>query len=188
MATAWWRWVALGALVFVLVAGRADAHHSRTSRVHNMREVALAYWGDITTSCDRSVMDIPIMREFIPPDRDAAGHVTYRYNGLFVHRVEDTDDPPFHDCKILIQDKAWDTELLCRVVVHEMGHARAWRAPPGQEYVDGYGQADRRHSRDPASIMWPFALSSFEPCWHVAEWSGAQHRPGAVGGRGGRRL
>lgn len=156
-------WVVLVATL--ALSGVADAHHSEGSRVHNMRHVALAYWGDITRTCDASVMDIPIVRTYIPPVRDADGNVVRSFNGRFDHSLDDGLDPPYHDCRILIQDKMWDTEALCRVVVHEVGHAKAWRALEGQEYIDGNGQPDYWHSRDPASIMWPFELSSFEPCW-----------------------
>lgn len=133
-----------------------------------MRHIALAYWGDIHATCDRGVMDIPIIRTSLRPwlvdtDGDGRPDVTIRHNAEFSHDPGDEHDPPFHDCKILIDDQHWSTEYLCRLVVHEMGHAKGWRAPPGQQYQGPFGPEDT-HSSDPRSIMWGSELAPFAPC------------------------
>lgn len=129
---------------------------------------------DTTKTCGVSMMDMPILRVDIPvsyvdTDGDGKGDVRVEHVAEFRHLIDDTDKPPFHECEILVDDREWDTINLCTVVAgHEAEHAMGYVAPPGEEYVGSFGP-DTHHSRNPASVMWPFELRPWAPC-DTAPW------------------
>lgn len=142
-----WLLVVVTMAIFIGLGGIAEAH-STTSRVWNMREIALRVYGE--TACN-DTMTIPIIRAKLAP-----GIV-----GLF-----DAGDGGCVGRRVLVADKHWTTEALCRVIAgHELGgHAHGWRAPPGEEYVRPDGTLDPLHSNDPMNIMWPFEIDYWAPC------------------------
>jgi hypothetical protein len=174
------------AFVASLIAAPAQAYNpdrladgsprSHTSRVHNIRLIALAYWGDASKNCDHGTMDMPIVN--VRGLSARTGHIAE-----FAHSIDDDPEhPPWHDCSIRLNKQPWTasylcselggwacsttgTEYLCRLIAgHELGHAARWRAPTDQAYVWPNGFVDTHHSRDPMSIMWPFTLAPFPPC------------------------
>lgn len=154
-----------GLLLSLTLCGPAAAHHSTTSRVHNMREIALEQGRDTTATCGISTMDMPIIN--VDGLERRTGHVAE-----FAHAPEDGVSPPYHDCRILLNRQEWPTDYLCRVLAgHEYLHAMGWTAAEGEEYQGTNGgpcrcepYKDYHHSRDPGDIMWPFTLQPWAPC------------------------
>ena len=125
------------------------AARSHTSRVQNMRHIAVSVFGPDVCG---NTLAVPIMRgPMINPAWVAYAH-------------HEGDTAPFTDCLIVVKDQQWDTERLCVVLQHEYGHLSGYRAPEGQQYIRPDGSADYDHSRDPRSLMWPFEISSYAPC------------------------
>lgn len=159
------RAILLTMALWLLCAGAADAHHSTTSRVHNMREIALAQGRDTTATCGVSTMDMPIIN--VEGLAQRTGHIAE-----FAHDSTDGSEPPYHGCKILLNRQEWSTEYLCRVLAgHEYEHAMGWTAAEGSEYQGSNGGLcrcepfkDYHHSADPSDIMWPFTLQPWAPC------------------------
>jgi hypothetical protein len=135
-------------LVALLTAAPAQAHRT-TSRVHNMRDLAVQLYGPDVCG---DTMTVPIVRgPMLNPNWLAYAH-------------HEGDEPPFTDCMIVLKDTRWETEYLCRVVEHEYKHLTGWRAAEGQEYIRPDGTRDYSHSNDPLDLMWPFVISYFAPC------------------------
>ena len=146
------------ALVASLVAAPAHAAsdllpdgapRSHTSRVQNMRHIAVSLYGPDVCG---DTMTVPIMRgPMLQPNWLAYAH-------------HEGDVVPFTDCRIVLKDRRWDTEYLCRVIEHEYGHLNGYRAAEGQEFIRPDGTPDYEHSNDPLNLMWPSVISSFAPC------------------------
>ena len=155
-----------GALLFVLLlAGAASAHHSATSRVHNMRHIALEQFGD---ACDVGTMKVPIVRRRLPrikyPGEKKRRQVLARFSW-----ARALNGRPWTGCLVEINDQHWETEQLCDLVGHELGgHGTGWRAPPGTAFVNADGSIDVYHSADPANVMYPFGPTPWAPCAHGA--------------------
>lgn len=147
-----WLLVMTAIAVFIVLGGTAEAH-STTSRVANMREIAVATFGPDVCG---DTMTVPIMRgPMLQPDWAAYAH-------------REGDGPPYHDCVIVVADIHWTTERLCRVVQHEFSHLNGYRAPEGQEYIRPDGTPDYDHSNDSRNLMWPFVIDAYPPCAHGA--------------------
>jgi hypothetical protein len=135
-------------LAALLAPNVADAHRT-TSRVHNMRDIAVQLYGPDVCG---NTMTAPIYRgPMLNPNWLAYAH-------------REGDGPPDAGCYIVVKDVHWDTEYLCRVIEHEYKHLTGWRAEEGKEYIAPNGVPDYSHSNDPLDLMWPFVISSFAPC------------------------
>lgn len=136
--------------------------------MHNIRHIAQSYWAD-GACVGVTPMTIPIIRRAIPvywldTNGDGKGDYRIEHVAAFRHAPEDRGGPPYTNCDIIVDDRHWTTEELCKVVAgHESGHASGWTAPPGEEYRGVWG-IDRYHSNDPLSIMWPWELAPWPPC------------------------
>ena len=136
------------ALAASLLAAPAQAHRT-TSRVHVMRDIAVALYGPDVCG---NTMAVRIQRgPMLQPQWLAYAHY-------------DDTPPPYTGCIIVLKDTRWETEYLCRVIEHEYKHLTGWRAPPGEAYVGADGVPDPAHSNDPLDLMWPFVISTFAPC------------------------
>lgn len=80
----------------------------------------------------------------------------------YSHHEGDPSD--YTNCYIRLKDQTWDTEYLCRVVLHEFKHLTGWQAPEGQEFINPDGTPDYAHSSDPFDLMWPYKIASYPPC------------------------
>lgn len=126
----------------LLWAVAAEAHRSPTSRVHNMRHIAEAYFGP--SKCDVGTMGIPIInRNGIRNDKGQITGWAGRFESLGI-------SPTGHyvGCTIQLDRRThYSTEGLCILVVHEFGHAA------------GYG-----HTDDETNVMYPYLIPYWKPC------------------------
>ncbi len=136
-------------LVLVLAAtavafpAAAAAHTNPTSRVHNIRHVAVSVLGP---SVCGDTMRVRITRAPVPDQ--ARGRVQ-----AFPRA-----------CRIDVHDQSWTTDELCRVLLHGYHHLAGYRAKPGNEFVRPDGTLDDYHSRNPRSIMHPDIAGYYRPC------------------------
>lgn len=94
-------------VVALLLPATAQAHFSRTSRVHNTRHVAQSVWGEV---CDVGTMAVPIVRMDVP---EPFWGQAFWFGAA----------PPFTDCTVHVDDRRWASEPLCALVAgHEFGH------------------------------------------------------------------
>lgn len=131
------KWLVAALAALAIWVPVAEAHQSATSRVHNARHVALAYWGALR--CDTGFWSTPILRE--------RGLTARTYANAQAEWYIIDSRPAWEDCSITIDDRPWSTEYLCRLIVHEFGHLA------GAEHVD-----------DATNIMYPGTLPRFRPC------------------------
>lgn len=124
---------ALAALA--ILAPAAEAH--RAGRVHNDRHVARDVWG--STRCDTGFWTTPIRRERGLTRRTG-------YAGV-AQWIDWGIGNPRTACVIIVDDRRWGSEYLCRLIVHEFGHL-----------------AGHEHVMDPSRIMYAGTLPRFQPC------------------------
>jgi hypothetical protein len=136
------RCLLLACALAALIAPPANA----ASRVQADRLIALNTIGNV---CDVGTMNVPIIRTAGLP---YAAYATW------------TLSEPFTGCAIYVDDRPWSNAALCTVLAHEFVHLTGYRLPAGQEYIAADGTPDYLHSRDPRSLMWPFALQPWPPC------------------------
>ncbi len=117
-------------------------------------KIAEQTWGEVCQGEPVPVQraDIPTLglAEFAhPPGMDGD---RYRYTG----------------CRILLRRGRISWPKFCTTVVHEVGHLAAWRARPGEEFVqtfpDGRRVPDPSHSRNPHKVMHPSYTKPFRKC------------------------
>lgn len=129
------RVVAAALAIPLVFASGAVGHMSDTSRVHNIRHIAQAVWGE---TCDTGTMGLPIVsrKEGL---KDYSG--LFSFSGVNEYGI-------MTGCLIQVDgDQSWSTHDLCVLLIHEFGHA------------GGLG-----HSTDPNNVMYPFVIGYFEPC------------------------
>lgn len=136
--------LALALILLALVAPAAAAHDSPTSRVHDIRHVAVEIWGPGVCG---DTMTTPIRRVALPDP--LAGQAL------------------LGPCVAEVDDSRWNTRALCVVILHEFGHLAGWGPLPGEEYVGPDGSIDPLHGRNPHELMFPQMVASFPPCERV---------------------
>lgn len=112
------RWIALVAAL--LFPAAAQAHYSRTSRIHNFRHVSEAMWGQV---CDVGAMHVPIITASYV-DRDGPqGPGRYPLGPNSGYAIT---GPMFNGygtaCRTYIGAGPWPSQSLCSILVHEDGH------------------------------------------------------------------
>lgn len=139
------RALAAAIAVLLMLAPAAPAHHSPTSRTHNIRHVAASVWGPRVCG---DTMTVAIIRVRLP--------------GTIAGRAFAATQQ--YPCRIEVGARSWPIDALCRVIAHEYGHLAGWHARPGASYIAPGGTVDERHSRKPTSVMYPRLVAYFPPC------------------------
>ncbi len=128
--------------------GISSTAHAGPSRVEQAQAIALKRTGPV---CTKDGGKVSIIRSGSVP-----GLARARYSFSPVEAADDR--AAYFNCQIEFQRGHIPWRQFCHAMVHEYMHLAAWRAKAGEEYVGpniaGQMVRDRKHSKDPASLMY----------------------------------